>query len=113
MHLINGNKDKRAMFEEAMQFMAEDVGNKVGEMERFMEMSESFMQGVDLQNGVFEEKGMKMLEEWEKNADSWLLGSEKTQIVADANNENVVLDVDAPFSVPQASHANQFSKIFD
>jgi phage shock protein A len=52
MHLIGGDKDKRAIFEEAMQYMADDVGNKIGEMERFMELSESFMQGVDLQNGV-------------------------------------------------------------
>jgi phage shock protein A len=113
MHLISGDKDKRAIFEEAMQFMADDVGNKVGEMERFMEMSESFMEGVDLQNGVFEEKGMKMLEDWEKNADSWLLGSDKAQIVADANDSSKVLDVDAPRSVPEASSANQFSKLFN
>ena len=42
-----------------------DVNQKVGEMERFMEMSENFMQSVDLQNGVFEEEGLKMLEKWE------------------------------------------------
>jgi phage shock protein A len=113
MNLINGDKDKRAMFEESMQFMAEDVGNKVGEMERFMELSESFTQGIDLQNGVFEEKGMKMLEDWEKNADSWLLGSDKAQIVADANDSSKILDVDAPLSVPEASNANQFSKLFN
>jgi len=113
MHLISGDKDKRAMFEEAMQFMADDVGAKVGEMERMLELSESFMQGVDLQNGVFEEKGMKMLEDWEKNADSWLLGSDKAQIVADANDESKVLDVDAPRSVSEASNANQFSKLFN
>jgi phage shock protein A len=111
--LISGDKDKRTIFEEAMQFMADDVGAKIGDMERFMELSENFMQGMDLQNGVFEEKGMKMLEDWEKNADSWLLGSDKAQIVADANNETKVLDVDAPLSVPQASSANQFSKLFD
>lgn len=113
MSIINGDKDKRAIYEQALEYMAQDIGNKVGEMERFIELSENFMQGVDLQNGVFEEKGMKMLEEWEKNADSWLLGSDKAQIVAAANDEQNSLDVDAPLTVPQASHANQFSKIFD
>ena len=34
-------------------------------MERFMEMSTSFMDSVDLQNGVFEEEGLKMLEKFE------------------------------------------------
>jgi phage shock protein A len=113
MSLIGGDKDKRAMFEEAMQYMADDVGNKIGEMERFMELSESFMQGVDLQNGIFEEKGIQMLEAWEKDADSWLLGNEKSQIVADANDDSKVLDFDAPKSLPNVSHENQFSKLFD
>ncbi len=110
MKLISGDKDKRAMFEESMEFMAQDVGNKVGEMERFMELSQSFTDGMDLENGVFEEKGMKMLEEWEKNSDSWLLGDDKARIVADANDASKVLDVDAPMAAPSAS---QFSAIFD
>jgi len=54
--------------------IADDVANKVGEMERFMEMSSSFMDSVDLQNGVFEDQGMQMLEEWEKNSTLLLMG---------------------------------------
>ena len=58
----------------AMEAVAEDVAGKVGEMERFMEMSANFMDSVDLQNGVFEEEGIKMLEQWEKNSTLMLLG---------------------------------------
>lgn len=65
MSVISGDPDKRAMFDMAMENITEDVANKVGEMERFMEMSANFMDSVDLQNGVFEEKGLAMLEEWE------------------------------------------------
>lgn len=68
MSIISGNPDKRAMFEMAMEEIADDVGNKIGEMEHFMEMSSKVMDSVDLQNGVFEEEGLRMLEEWEKKS---------------------------------------------
>ena len=67
MNVIKGNSDKRQMFEMALEAVAEDVSAKVGEMERFMEMSDSFMASIDLQNGIFEEEGLKMLEQWEKD----------------------------------------------
>jgi hypothetical protein len=62
------------MFDMAMEAVAEDVANKVGEMERFMELSANFMDSVDLQNGVFEEEGLQMLEKWEKESTLMLLG---------------------------------------
>jgi len=68
MSIISGDTDKRAMFDQAMEHIADDVANKVGEMERFMDMSASFMDSVDLQNGVFEDNGLKMLEEYEKQS---------------------------------------------
>ncbi len=74
MSIIKGDSDKRAMFDQAMEFVADDVANKVGEMERFMEMSSDFMNSIDLQNGVFEEQGLKMLEEYEKKSTLLLMG---------------------------------------
>lgn len=77
MSVISGDPDKRAMFDMAMEAVADDVANKVGEMERFMEMSANFMDSVDLQNGVFEEDGLRMLEEWEQKSTLMLLGEGK------------------------------------
>jgi hypothetical protein len=57
-----------------MEGIAEDVANKVGEMERMMELSSEFMTSVDLQNGVFADEGLRMLEEWEKKSDLMLAG---------------------------------------
>jgi hypothetical protein len=92
MSIISGNADKRAMFDQALEVIADDVAMKVGEMERFMEMSSSFMDSVDLQNGVFEEQGLQMLEEWEKQSTLMLMGGEKTQS----------LDLNAPKREAQA-----------
>jgi hypothetical protein len=92
MSIISGNADKRAMFDQALEVIADDVAMKVGEMERFMEMSSSFMDSVDLQNGVFEEQGLQMLEEWEKQSTLMLMGGEKSQS----------LDLNAPKREAQA-----------
>ena len=77
MNIISGNSDKRAMFDQAMEVIADDVANKVGEMEQFMELSANFMDSVDLQNGIFEEQGLKMLEEYEQKSTLLLLGGEE------------------------------------
>lgn len=68
MAIISGDPDKRAMFDAALEHIADDLSSKVGEMERFMEMSANVMDSVDLENGIFEEEGMKMLQEWEKKS---------------------------------------------
>ncbi len=113
MNIISGNNDKRVMFDMALEAIAEDVSEKVGEMERFMEMSNNFMDSVDLQNGVFEEEGLKMLEKWEKEGESLLLGDEKQHLLLDANNDNNVLDLDAPISKPIEAHKNQYDDFFN
>lgn len=61
------------MFDQALESIADDVANKVGEMERFMEMSSKFMDSIDLQNGVFEEEGLKMLEKYEHESSLLLM----------------------------------------
>ncbi|MCB0661826.1 MAG: hypothetical protein KDC24_03725 [Saprospiraceae bacterium] len=87
MSVISGDPDKRAMFDAAMENITDDVASKVGEMERFMEMSANFMDSIDLQNGVFEEKGLEMLEQWEK---------ESTLMLLDSNSTVSGLDLDSP-----------------
>ena len=114
MSVIQGDPDQRAMFDMAMESITEDVANKVGEMERFMEVSANFMDSVDLQNGVFEEEGLNMLEQWEKESNSLLLGEEKSTLLLQANNDSDVLDLDAP--VPerqrQTGSTNQYDSFF-
>ena len=115
MQIISGDKDRRAMFDQALEAIADDVSQKVGEMERFMEVSESFMSSIDLQNGVFEEEGMKMLEKWEKEGASLLLGDEKESLLLQANDDNDVLDLNAPVkqAVRATSHKNQYDSFFE
>lgn len=113
--IISGDPDQRAMFDAAMEAVADDVAGKVGEMERFMEMSSSFMDSIDLQNGIFEEEGLRMLEEWEKKGASLILGEEKDSLLLQANNDEDVLDLDAPIKEPirEMGHRNQYDNFFE
>ena len=113
--ILSGNSDKKYMYDMALEAMAEDVSQKVGEMERFMDMSKNFMDSIDLQNGVFEEDGMKMLETWEKEGVSMLLGGEKNKIIAKAQSDNDVLDLNAPVKIPPKVErgGNQYDNFFD
>ena len=115
MTIISGDKDKREMFDRALEAVADDVSQKVGEMERFMEMSANFMDSVDLQNGVFEEEGLRMLEKWEKEGVSLLLGEEKSNLLEQANSDNEILDLNAPIkkAVRQENHSNQYDSFFE
>jgi len=65
MSILKGDPDQLAMFDMALEEMAEEVSQKVGEMERFMDTSKNLMDSIDLQKGVFEDEGMRMLEAWQ------------------------------------------------
>jgi len=111
MKIINPKDDKKAMFDAALEFMAEDIGNKVGDIEHFMEVSEGFLNGVDLENGIFEQQGWELLEQWEKQ-DSPLLKENKALLLARANDDKDELDLDNPIVKEKIPRNNQFEKLF-
>jgi phage shock protein A len=65
MSILAGDPDKKVLFDRAMESIQNDISMKSGAMERFIEESGEVMQSIDLQNGAFEEKGLKLLEKWE------------------------------------------------
>ncbi|MEO6760600.1 MAG: hypothetical protein ABIO24_14160 [Saprospiraceae bacterium] len=68
MSIISGDPDQRARFDLALESLANEVSSKVGEMDRFMDTSRNLMASIDLQNGVFEEEGLQLLEKWERES---------------------------------------------
>ena len=79
--ILMGGTDQKEMFDQAMEFVVNDYGMKMGEIENFIENSKGFVEGLDLQNGVYEAEAMKKLQEWENKADSILLGNQKQQML--------------------------------
>lgn len=110
MDIIAGNSDKKEMFDRALEAIADDVSMKIGEMERFMEMSNNFMDSIDLQNGIFEEEGLELLEKWEKEGVSLILGNQKDILVNDSHS----VDLDAPIlKNNRGNQDNQYSDLFN
>lgn len=92
MNVISGNADQRILFDQALEHIAEDVAYKVGEMERFMELSENFMSSVDLQNGVFEEEGLKMLQQYEEKSKLLLMGGKTDALLESKKPERQTIE---------------------
>ncbi len=110
LNIISGNNDKRIMFDQAMEAIADDVSRKVGEMEHFMDVTASFIESVDLQNGIYEEKGLEMLEKWEQEGISWLLGEQKQALISG----NTALDINLNPTMQKANRAgNQYNDLFN
>jgi hypothetical protein len=42
---------------------------RIGEMERFMDVSADFMSNMDLENEMHQEQGLKSLDEWSNRVD--------------------------------------------
>ncbi len=77
-------------------------------------MTTNFMDSVDLQNGVFEEEGLELLNKWEKESESLLLGNDKDKILTQANSDSDVLDLDTPIKIERESgQGNQYDSLFD
>lgn len=70
--IIQGGTDERALFDQAMEYMADDFSMKIGQIDDFIDSTMTFMQTMDLQNGVYEAQGLARLAEWEKSADNML-----------------------------------------
>jgi outer membrane murein-binding lipoprotein Lpp len=60
--IFKGNPDKKFYFDESMEYIQNDMSQKLGEMKRAMDLSMDFINAVDVQNGVLSDKGQAMLE---------------------------------------------------
>jgi hypothetical protein len=77
--ILKGDPDKRYYFDESMEAIQNDISMKSGIIEQYVQETSEILQSVNLQNAAFEEKGMALLEKWQKEGMPALLtdGSEK------------------------------------
>lgn len=64
--IFKGNPDKKFYFDESMEYIQDDMSQKLGEMKRAMDLSLDFINGVDVQNGILSDKGQAMLEAYNR-----------------------------------------------
>ncbi len=71
--LLKGTPDQRALFDHALEQLADEVSQQVGQLDRFMDTTRHLMDSIDLQKGSFEEEGLRLLEQWEKESGKTVL----------------------------------------
>lgn len=98
--IMMGGTDERELFDQALEFVVSDYGMKLGEIESFIENSKPFVDGLDMQNGVYEAEALKRLQEWENKADSILLGNQKQALL---EHQNVTSTVFTGIGLPAAA----------
>jgi hypothetical protein len=90
VNIINGNSDRKVIFDQAMEYIVDDIGMRIGEMERFMDVSADFMGNMDLENAMYEEKGLKALDEWSAKVDEKFDAANYVSPVRALEKKNVV-----------------------
>lgn len=107
--VMGGDKDERAMFEMATEAVKDDVANRVGYMEQFITESTNFINGVDIDNQIYEDKGLDLIEQFDQKGMDWLTAP-VAQAVALPVGAKGVVNI-AP--VGQPSFGATSSSIFD
>lgn len=83
--IMNGDPDKRALYDQTIEYLADDYASKVGELESFMEVSKGFIASIELDNLVLDKEGndaLNKFEEFEKKLNTFSLGgNSSTQAV--------------------------------
>jgi hypothetical protein len=74
--IMQGGDDQRAMFDMTMDKLTDDYGMKMGEIENFMDVSKAVIEGVDLDNGIYEENALTQLAAWEQKSQNLLVSHE-------------------------------------
>jgi hypothetical protein len=104
MDIIRGDNDKKMVFDDAVEAMADDVSMRIGEMERFMDLSGNVMNAIDLNNRIFEDEGIAMLEKWENESKKLLAQPEQA---LDLNEQKPL-----PQVAQKAEEMNRYDDLF-
>jgi len=85
MQVLDGSPDEKMMFDQSMEFLAEQMGNRVGEIERFMQNSGGILTGMDVDKEIFDQKGLQMIDDWTAKGNDMFLTSPKETVKAPIN----------------------------
>ena len=61
--IFNGKGGQKEMYEEALKFLQDDMGMKMGQMDRYLEQSQDFMLKMDIESAIYDEEGAKLMDD--------------------------------------------------
>jgi len=92
--IFKGDPDKKFYFDQSMEYIQDDMSQKLGEMKRAMDLSMDFINGVDIQNGLLSDKGTALLEAYNKGEFKMLQPGSDTPTISTTGMPN-------PITAPQ------------
>jgi hypothetical protein len=114
MAILMGSGPEKELFDQAMEFTVQDYGQRIGEIDDFMDTTKSILEGIDLQNGVYDSAALEKLSAWESKADSLVLGGEKRLMMENASmNLNSTSWGSSGAKVPVQNSGEDFTKFFN
>lgn len=66
MSIIRGSADEQDVYEQTLEYLADQASMKLGQIDDFTRLSQHFMDSMDLQNGVMDTKAAKELDAYEQ-----------------------------------------------
>jgi phage shock protein A len=77
LKIFKGDPEKKLLVEQSMEYLKEDIANKLANMKKAIGYSADFMRSIDLDNATYEQDGLKMLESYNPESDLQLSSSNK------------------------------------
>ncbi len=69
LKIFKGDPEKKMMVEQSMEYLKDDIANKLANMKKAISYSSDFMRSIDLDNATFEQQGLKLLESYDSERD--------------------------------------------
>jgi len=89
MAIFKGDPDKKAIFDMALETMADDMALKVGEMKRAMNMSTEYLNSINIDQGVASKGGLDAMKTFDPKKFTLLTVSDVNK--ANKSNPNTVV----------------------
>jgi hypothetical protein len=83
---MQGTADDRFIFEMSFEKMQNDVSKQLGEFQTFLDFSTDIIDNVDIENALFAEEGLKMLDEFEEKGFATMMKTFEDAAIAKASS---------------------------
>ncbi|MFI5296488.1 MAG: hypothetical protein ACHREM_00200 [Polyangiales bacterium] len=116
--VMEGGTDERELFDMAKEQTTEAYRLKMGEIEVFMDSKKDFLDGMDMDNGIFAEDGLNQFAEWEAKSKDLLIFKDPPKSGAGVGNVRVdpAIDAVAALETPKVrvdGGADAFADLFE
>lgn len=113
MAILTGGGPEKELFDQAMEFTVQDYGQRLGEIDDFMITTKSILDGIDLQNGVYDAAALDKLSAWEEKADSIVLGGSKRLMLEDIQTSQLSWNHSSQGEKVPAGSSDDFAQFFN